>query len=80
MMWDDVESTKGAYKPSEERRTPGVGLTQLSRGKVPLESWPWSRTGENPPYGILGGQEETGAWMALNGHVAGNRGDSQAST
>ena len=24
-------------------------------------SWPWSRTGENPPYGILGGTMETSA-------------------
>src|SRR6266478_2963658 len=40
---------------------PGAGLSCRSSGKALLESQPSSRTGENPPYGMIGGVEETSA-------------------
>jgi hypothetical protein len=40
---------------------PGTGLTEECRGRPILICQPWSRTGENPPYGILGGKMETSA-------------------
>src|ERR1700720_807002 len=47
--------TKGGCKPDIGRRMPGAGLSCRSSGKAPLESQPSSRTGENPPYGMIGG-------------------------
>jgi hypothetical protein len=52
---------KGGCKPDVGRRMPGAGLSCQSSGKAPLESQPSSRTGENPPYGMIGGIEETSA-------------------
>jgi hypothetical protein len=52
---------KGGCKPDDGRRMPGAGLSCQSSGKAPLESQPSSRTGENPPYGMIGGIEETSA-------------------
>ena len=40
---------------------PGSGLSPFDPGKAQLKGQPWSRTGENPPYGILGGVVETSA-------------------
>ena len=40
---------------------PGAGLSCRSSGKALLESQPSSRTGENPPYGMIGGIVETSA-------------------
>ena len=37
----------------------GASLTEARSGKAHLIGQLWSRTGENPPYGILGGIEET---------------------
>src|SRR4249919_75270 len=53
--------TKGGCKPDIGRRMPGAGLSCRSSGKAPLESQPSSRTGENPPYGMIGGIVETSA-------------------
>src|SRR5215471_12879930 len=54
--------TKGEDKPDVERCMPGAGL---NRGTLPGRSRPTSqpssRTGENPPYGMIGGIEETSA-------------------
>src|SRR4029077_911062 len=43
------------------RRMPGAGFSCRSSRKAPLESQPSSRTGENPPYGMIGGIVETSA-------------------
>ena len=56
-----TKCTKGGCKPDVGRRMPGAGLSCQSSGKAPLESQPSSRTGENPPYGMIGGIEETSA-------------------
>jgi len=53
--------TKGRCKPDIGRRMPGAGLSCRSSGKALLESQPSSRTGENPPYGMIGGIVETSA-------------------
>jgi hypothetical protein len=39
----------------------GADLSEATLGKAPSDSQPFSRTGENPPYGMLGGIEETSA-------------------
>ena len=39
----------------------GAGLSRRSSERHRLESQPSSRTGENPPYGMIGGIEETSA-------------------
>ena len=54
-------STKGGSKPSSRKGMPGAGLTGLAMGRRRLKGQPWSRTGENPPYGILEGTMETSA-------------------
>jgi hypothetical protein len=53
--------TKGGCKQIIGRRMPGAGLSRRCVRKAPLESQPSSRTGENPPYGMIGGIEETSA-------------------
>jgi hypothetical protein len=53
--------TKGRCKPDIGRRMSGAGLSCRSSGKALLESQPSSRTGENPPYGMIGGIVETSA-------------------
>jgi len=45
-LWRGAATAKDGRKP---------------QGKARLISRPWSRTGENPPYGILGGAMETSA-------------------
>src|SRR5438067_6763590 len=40
---------------------PGAGLAALIAGRPRLIRQPSSRTGENPPYGMSGGIEETSA-------------------
>src|SRR6266699_6593499 len=53
--------TKGGGKLDGGRRMPGAGLAADHPGRHRLESQPSSRTGENPPYGMIGGIEETSA-------------------
>ena len=46
----------------EGRRQTTVGMLSIPYlGKAPTDSRPWSRIGENPPYGILGRAMETSA-------------------
>src|SRR6266581_9785325 len=53
--------TKGGCKLDGGRRMPGAGLSADHPGRHRLESQPSSRTGENSPYGMIGGIEETSA-------------------
>ena len=53
--------TKGGCEPDVGQRMPGAGLSWLELGKAPPDKPPSSRTGENPPYGMIGGIEETSA-------------------
>src|SRR5439155_26694004 len=56
-----TESTKGDGKPRDAKGMPGAGLTGAARGKASPDSQPSSRTGENPPYGMIGEAMETSA-------------------
>src|SRR6266487_3286745 len=51
---DNNLRTKGGGKPHDAK-------TSRYSGRPRLRYRPWSRTGENPPYGILGGTVETSA-------------------
>ena len=54
--------TKDGSKPSGKPRMPGAGLSRPRvSGRPHLICQPSSRTGENPPYGMIGGIEETSA-------------------
>ena len=59
----DVATTcaKGGHKPQISQRMPGAGLSWLSVGRCRPTCQPSSRIGENPPYGMIGGIEETSA-------------------
>ena len=56
-----LRCTKGDGKPAVSRRMPGAGLSLWRPGRPRLTGQPSSRTGENPPYGMSGGIEETSA-------------------
>jgi hypothetical protein len=56
-----TEDANVGSKPERGQGMPGGGLTCECEGKARLKGQPWSRTGENPPYGILGGTMETSA-------------------
>src|SRR3954466_14245686 len=56
-----LRCTKGDGKPAVSRRMPGAGLSLWGPGRPRLIGQPSSRTGENPPYGMSGGIEETSA-------------------
>jgi hypothetical protein len=56
---ETTRCTKGGCKLDVGRRMPGAGLI-IQEGHR-LESQPSSRTGENPPYEMKGGIEETSA-------------------
>ena len=57
-----TKCTKGEGKPHDYQRMPGSRLKLRDLSERPrLESQPSSRTGENPPYGMIGGIEETSA-------------------
>src|SRR3954464_15184677 len=56
-----LRCTKGDGKPAVSRRMPGAGLSLWRPGRPRLIGQPSSRTGENPPYGMRGGIEETSA-------------------
>jgi len=56
-----TEDANVGRKPENVQGMPGVGLTCTRRGRRRRKGQPWSRTGENSPYGILGGTMETSA-------------------
>src|SRR4051812_14244297 len=56
-----LRCTKGDGKPGVSRCMPGAGLSLWRPGRPRLTGQPSSRTGENPPYGMRGGIEETSA-------------------
>ena len=56
-----TKCTKDGCKPGVATCMSGADLSAVTSGKVPSESQPSSRTGENPPYGMRGGIEETSA-------------------
>ena len=56
----DTRRTKDGRKPDTEQRMPGASLRRAIQ-EGPAESQPSSRTGENPPYGMIGRIEETSA-------------------
>src|ERR1700749_3799023 len=53
-----TKCTKGGCKLDGGRRMPGAGLSRRSARKAPLGSQPFSRTGENSPYGMIGGSRK----------------------
>jgi hypothetical protein len=56
-----TKCTKDGSKPGIPTRMSGADLSGGISGKAPSESQPSSRIGENPPYGMRGGIEETSA-------------------
>ena len=56
-----TKCTKDGCKPGVATCMSGADLSEATAGKAPLESQPSSRIGENPPYGMIGGIEETSA-------------------
>ena len=56
-----TEDANVGRKPENVKGMPGVGLICTRRGRRRRKGQPWSRTGENSPYGILGGTMETSA-------------------
>ena len=56
-----MKCTKDGCKPGSVGCMSGAGLSQATLGKTPSDSQPFSRTGENPPSGMVGGIEETSA-------------------
>ena len=56
-----TEDANVGSKPERGQGMPGGGLTCEGEGKARRKGQPWSRTGENSPYGILGGTMETSA-------------------
>jgi hypothetical protein len=56
-----AECTKGGCKPAVAPCMSGADFSEATAGKAPPESQPSSRIGENPPYGMRGGIEETSA-------------------
>jgi hypothetical protein len=55
--YDHEGARRVGCKPNVGRRMLGAGLSRQRSGKAP-ESLPSSRTGENPPYGMIGGIED----------------------
>ena len=60
-----LDSERGRMALTTTRRSEanhgGLLIDPSYLGQAPTDSRPWSRTGENPPYGILGGTMETSA-------------------
>jgi hypothetical protein len=56
-----TEDANVGSKPENGQGMPGGGLTCECKRKARRKRQPWSRTGENSPYGILGGTMETSA-------------------
>ena len=57
----DPEVHEGRMQTGRRRRMPGAGLNQRCAGRCCPTCRPSSRIGENPPYGMIGGIEETSA-------------------
>ena len=57
----DPEVHEGRRQTGRQQAHAGSRLKPLTSGKAPPEGQPSSRTGENPPYGMSGGIEETSA-------------------
>src|SRR5437588_8820271 len=55
------KGTKGGRKPNICRCMLGAVLSWRCLGRHRLRCQPCSRIGENPPYGMIGGIEETSA-------------------
>src|SRR5215831_12795139 len=55
------KGTKGGRKPNICRCMLGADLSWRCVGRHRLRCQPCSRIGENPPYGMIGGIEETSA-------------------
>jgi hypothetical protein len=53
-----AESTKDGCKPDPVTSMLGASLIEAGSGKAYLIGQLWSRTGVNPPYGILGGSRK----------------------
>src|SRR5258708_39024778 len=56
-----TKCTKGGRKPNICRCMLGAVLSWRCLGRHRLRCQPCSRSGENPPYGMIGGIEETSA-------------------
>src|SRR6266566_4379084 len=56
-----TKCTKGGRKPNICRCMLGAVLSRRCLGRHRLRCQPCSRIGENPPYGMIGGIEETSA-------------------
>src|SRR5215510_9905199 len=56
-----TKCTKGGRKPNICRCMLGAVLSWRCLGRHRLRCQPFSRIGENPPYGMIGGIEETSA-------------------
>jgi hypothetical protein len=59
----NLDTARGVLKAADDTndgRKPSDAI-EAPRGQAPSDKRPWSRTGENPPYGILGGTMETSA-------------------
>ena len=56
-----AECTKDGCKPVVATWMSGADLSEATAGKAHLKGQPYSRIGENPPYGMRGGIEETSA-------------------
>jgi hypothetical protein len=56
-----TKCAKGGHKPTISECMPGAGLSWLVAGRCRSKCQPSSRIGENPPYGMIGGVEETSA-------------------
>jgi hypothetical protein len=54
-----MRCTKGENKPDVGQRMPGAGLSWVDvPGRSRLIRQPSSRTGKNPPYGMIGGSRK----------------------
>jgi hypothetical protein len=59
--WVASTCAKGRHKPNISRCMQGAGLSRQCAGRCCLKCQPSSRTGENPPCGMIGRVEETSA-------------------
>ena len=83
VAWDtepmntDSRTHNGRMQTEGTRGHAGSGLSPRNRRKAPFAGQPWSRTGENPPYGILGGTMETSASFEARSAPSPTRPDSE---
>ena len=64
-LWPTGFNDRVAERALNESSNPATGKGASQERSVPL---PWSRTGENPPYGILEGALETSSMAELGTH------------